>query len=267
MPPLVAIVMRAKNEMPHVRRTLEALQTQTVGDVELTAVDSGSTDGTLEQLETHCNRVKQILPEHYVPGNVLNNAIGETSSQIIVLLNADAIPESDEWLENLVRPISENQADATFSKQVTRSDAFFIVAYDYARAYDASGMKPDFFSAVACAFKRELWESHPFPAEGYAEDAAWAKACLTDGARIRFVDDSSVEHSHNYTLSELYRKRYRQALTLDEKPNLIHLSLRCLKELVRDFFHALSRLKISTIPYNIIYRLTIYRAVYNGMKS
>ena len=34
----------------------------------------------------------QIRPEEYVPGAVLNQAIEQTDSEIIVLLNADAFP-------------------------------------------------------------------------------------------------------------------------------------------------------------------------------
>lgn len=60
MPDSVAIIMRAKDEMPYVRQALDMLKRQTFTDFELCAVDSGSTDGTLEELETHCGNLVRI---------------------------------------------------------------------------------------------------------------------------------------------------------------------------------------------------------------
>ena len=198
---------------------------------------------------------------------MLNDAITRTTQSIIVLLNADAVPCSDDWLEKLLLPILEDRADATFSRQVARPDARFIVAYDYERAYDPAKIEPGFFSAVACAFRRGLWDRHLFREQGYAEDTAWAAACLAAGARFQLVPESIVEHSHNYTLKELFRKRHRQALTFNETPRLGRQGLACLREIARDLLHAVGKLKLQTIPYNIAYRITIHRAVYRGLKD
>ena len=261
MPPLVAIIMRSKNEMPHVQRALEMLQHQTFRDFELFAVDSGSTDGSLEIVRKYCapGHLFEISPEDYEPGKVLNDAIARTHHETIVLLNADAVPLSENWLEELVRPLLKDTADATFSRQAARPDARFIVAYDYQRAYNPKKVGDSFFSAVACAFKRELWCNHKFREHGYAEDAEWARGCRIGGARIQLVAGSIVEHSHNYTFKGLLQKHGRQAATLDEAPSCGKQTLRCLREIVRDFFHALAKFKLHTIPYNIAYRIAIYR--------
>ena len=254
-----AIIMRAKDEMPQARATLEGLKQQTNQDFELFAIDSGSTDGTLEELQT-ADHLTQI--NHYLPGPVLNSAIARTQSTIIVLLNADAIPQSD-WLEQLILPILENQADATFSQQIARPDARFIVAYDYERAFLPQKPNPAFFSAVACAFKRTLWEAHPFPETGYAEDTRWAATCRADGARFLYTKSSIVEHSHNYTLPELYQKHRRQAAALKEVPTLGN----GLREITRDLLHTIRTLQIHTLPYNIAYRLTIHAGRRKGTRD
>lgn len=197
---------------------------------------------------------------------MLNDAIARTSSGIVVFLNADAVPQSDDWLERLLAPLHEGRADATFSKQVARADARFIVAYDYERAYNPARIEPGFFSAVACAFRRGLWEKHRFREEGYAEDVAWAKACVADGARFQLLGDSVVEHSHNYSLKGLFEKRRRQAVTFNEVPNLGKQVAKCFRELVRDLLHATRKLKLHTVPYNLAYRITIHRAIHQGHK-
>jgi len=202
-----------------------------------------------------------------VPGIVLNNAIKQSGSEIIVLLNADAIPRSDTWLETLIHPIINEQAAATFSRQVPRPDARFIVAYDYTRAFNPEKMQAGFFSAVACAFRRSLWQKHRFPEDGYAEDTRWAQTVLADGAPVRFVNDSVVEHSHNYSLASLYRKRFRQAQAFGRQTPFVSRIMLCLREIVRDLMHAAASRKIQTIPYNIAYRITIHRAMHNGSKA
>lgn len=270
MPPAAAIVMRAKDEMPHVQAALEALQRQTIRDFALYATDSGSTDGTVEALRSAGADLVQIPPGSYAPGAVLNAAIARTTSETIVLLNADAIPLSVRWLEALLQPIREGRTDATYSRQVPRPDARFIVAYDYERAFGPRNADPAFFSAVACAFTRPLWTAHPFRPDGYAEDAAWARECLAAGARIVFAPDSAVEHSHNYPLRQLYEKKRRQGRTFaetGETPRPGRQAFAFLKEAARDTAHACRALRLQTIPYNLAYRATIHAGLHAGLKE
>jgi rhamnosyltransferase len=259
--------------MPYLRSALWMLKRQTFKDFELFAVDSGSVDSSVEELQRYCDEehLIRIAPDEYVPGPVLNDAVSRTDADIIVLLNGDAIPRADTWLANLVRPVIEEEADAAYSRQVARPDAHFIVRYDYERAY-APGKKDDhFFSAAACAFRRELWERHQFQNEGYAEDAVWAATCRNFNSRFVMASDSEVEHSHNYTLKELYRKRYRHgcsfARILGETSSLRHRIYLCGRELVRDLVYAVRRLQITAVPYNIAYRITIHAGLYMGVRE
>ena len=268
--------MRSKNEMPYLPEALKSLRSQTFQNFELYAVDSGSTDGSTTVLnheldEAHFTRIR---PEEYLPGKVLNQMTARATGEFIVLQNADAIFQSDDALEKLLRPLFDGEADAVMSAQVTRPDAHFIVTYDYLRAYDPKNIKADnadFFSAVTCAFRRDLWEKIKFPEQGYAEDVAWAQACRAQGARFKLVTDSVVEHSHNYTLKELYRKKFRHGITFarvyGRRANLLLQTLNLFKEWLRDLLYAVRKKKFKTIPYNIAYRAVIHAALYRGMKS
>ncbi len=273
MTPTVAIIMRAFNEMPQVQRSLAMLECQTFRDFDLYTVDSGSTDGTLQTLKAACGEagVKQIEPKDYLPGKVLNDAIAHAHHEIIVLLNADAIPLSNDWLERLIAPIIDGQSDATFSRQVARDDARFIVAYDYQRAYNPAKIAPGFYSAVACAFRRDMWDTRKFREHGYAEDTIWARECIKTGSRILLAADSAVEHSHNYTLKELFAKKRRQAKALAEskacEPNLVSEIYVCVREIGRDFCYALFRWKLATIPYNLAYRVAAHAGIHKGLRE
>ena len=104
----VAIIMRSKDEQPYAERALAALSTQSYKNYTLYNVDSGSTDGTLEVVKAFNPDpalVFEIKPEEYVPGPVLNMMVTKTNEPVVVLLNADAIPQDDTWLETLIAPI------------------------------------------------------------------------------------------------------------------------------------------------------------------
>lgn len=272
----VALIMRSKNEMPYLPDALQSLHDQMGPAVDLWAVDSGSTDGSLEQLRRAVSpeQLVEIRPEEYIPGKVLNDMIARTSAEIIVFQNADAIFQSTDALAQLLQPIFDGTADATMCAQVTRANAKWIVSYDYQRAYDPRNIKgsnADFFSAVTCAFRRELWEQVAFPETGYAEDVAWAKACRARGARFKLVCQSVVEHSHNYTFEQLFRKKFRHGVTFareyGRRPRLGVQALKLCKEWARDFFRALRTGHIATIPYNVAYRAVIHSGLYRGLKE
>jgi len=273
----VAIIMRSKDEQPYADLALAALATQSYGTFRLYNVDSGSTDGTLEAVKAFnpdSALVFEIKPEEYIPGPVLNMMVAKTTEPIVVFLNADAIPQDDSWLETLLAPIFSGEADATVSKQIPRDCARFIDKYDFERAYYSARTvekSPEFFSAVACAFRRELWEETKFYDQGYAEDIAWSKACQEKGARFQLVLASVVEHSHNYSMKGLYRKRYRHGVAYvtiyNAQPNALRQFFLCCKELVRDMLYTLRKLRLDTIPYNIAHRIIIHVAYYRGERD
>jgi rhamnosyltransferase len=270
----VAVIMRSKNEQPYAEKTLESLFQQTYTGFTLYNVDSGSTDGTLESIRRHnllTENIFEIFPKDYIPGRVLNTMIARTNEPVTVLLNADCVPLNHFWLERLLAPIFDDKADAVSSRQVARRDAYSIVQFDYERAFGSANMhkrNDPFFSAAACAFKRELWMRHPFPQSGWGEDFAWAIECQRLGGRFDLVRDSVVEHSHNYPLQTLYKREYGHGIVyhqvLGQRPSLLWESLACAKHIARDTLYALRRHKFADIPFNMLYRMTFDWAHYRG---
>jgi len=275
--PPVAVIMRSKNEEPYATPALERLFRQTYPNFTLYNVDSGSTDGTLEAIKKHNpnpGNIKEIQPTDYVPGRVLNDMIASVKEEIIVLLNADCIPQADSWLSTLLQPLLLNDVDAVTSRQVARPDAYFIVAYDLDRGYGDNNMKKkrhNFFSAAACAFKRRIWEEEKFPEDGWGEDFVWAMNCARRGVRFDIVVDAVVEHSHNYTYSTLYRRERGHGIVhyqmLNETPSILRQGFTCFKHIVRDVLYALRKGRPLTIPYNVAYRVTFHWAHFQGKRA
>ncbi len=72
-----SIVIRAYNEEKHIGRLLEGIKQQTVKDVDVILVDSGSTDSTVSIAESFGARVVNIRPEEFTFGRSLNLGVKE----------------------------------------------------------------------------------------------------------------------------------------------------------------------------------------------
>jgi rhamnosyltransferase len=63
-----SIVIRAYNEERHIGRLLDGIKHQTLKDVEVILVDSGSTDSTVEIAESYDARIVKIPSEEFTFG-------------------------------------------------------------------------------------------------------------------------------------------------------------------------------------------------------
>jgi glycosyltransferase involved in cell wall biosynthesis len=95
-PPLVTCVMTAFDDAAYVERAVASALAQTglpEGAVEIVAVDDGSTDGTLEILESFGDPVRVLRQERRGPAVGMHRAIDAARGRFVSMLDAD-----DEWL-------------------------------------------------------------------------------------------------------------------------------------------------------------------------
>lgn len=209
--PQVTVVIRTKNSEDTIAQAMHALHTQSFRDFETLVVDSGSTDATLEIVSRFPTRLIQIRPEEYYPGPVLNRAIAASETPIVVFQNSDVVPLGPEALERLVRPILSEGADATYARQLPRPEAHTWVREDYARAFPPRGDAPEWlpYSLPFAAMRRACWEKRKFYDLAWgSEDTEWGHQARLDGVDVRYVPEAKVMHSHNYTLRQLYGRRF-----------------------------------------------------------
>ena len=207
----VPVILRARNDLPRISATLYALARQT-RPYELIAFDNASTDGTREALVEAGATVHDVAEGSYIPGQVLNRAMEASTGDIVVFLNSDCTPCHPEWLETLVSVL---EADASlagvFGRQVPRPDCTPLYAADTERAFgdgSAHSRFGHFFSMASSAIRRSAWDALPFSETlRYSEDIDWSWRARQAGHEIGYVPKSVVEHSHNYTLGEWYRRQ------------------------------------------------------------
>ncbi len=207
----VSVIMRTKNSDWVVRETLQGLFFQDFQDFELLVVDSGSTDRTLEIVRQYPARIIEIEPAAYFPGAVLNMAIEHVTGELIVFLNSDSVPQHPEALRNLIKSFDDPSVKAAFARQIPRPEAHGWVQRDYALSFPERGPAPDWItlSLPMAALRRSCWDEHHFYTAAWAsEDTEWGLWARSMGYTIQYVPEAVVMHSHNYTLRQLYGRRY-----------------------------------------------------------
>jgi len=260
--------MRSKNSDWVIEEALEGLFAQNFKDFELIVVDSGSTDRTLEIVGKYPCKLIEIEAKAYYPGIVLNMAIEQASADIVVFQNSDTIPLHPEALENLVSPFDDPAVQATYARQTPRPEAQTWVRRDYASSFPESGPGPEWItlSLPFAAMRKSIWAQHPFYTAAWAsEDTEWGNWARTNGHIIRYVPDAVVRHSHNYTLRQLYGRRFVEgeadAFIFRNADSLPKMIKRLVQSTWRDCAAYCKALDIFRIPY-IPIRRTVYHWAY-----
>ena len=112
-----SIVIRAYNEGRHIGRLLEGIQQQTVRNVEIILVDSGSSDDTLAIASKYCAQIVQIKPQDFTFGRSLNLGLQAASHELVVIASAHVYPIYPDWLERLLEPFENQSVGLTYGKQ------------------------------------------------------------------------------------------------------------------------------------------------------
>lgn len=223
--PEASILMRSKNDVAYIHDSLSMISRQTFQDFELLNIDSGSSDGTFEIIRDVNPSARQIPPDEYNPGWVLNGMASKARGKFLVFLNSDATPTDETWLDHLLAPLRRSpQVAATFGRQVARGDAHPLVQRDYLVTYGRRSAPARFswftigndswfhlFSLANAAMRRSCWVRRPFStAIQYSEDIEWAHWAQGNGSQIEYVPKAVVVHSHNYSYRQAWARHFEE---------------------------------------------------------
>ena len=260
--------MRAKNSDWVIGQALAGLFSQEYRDFELLVVDSGSTDRTLELVAQYPHRLIQIRPEEYFPGRVLNRAIEQTHTELIVFQNSDAVPLSPQTLGNLVAPFDDERVQAVVARQVPRPEADPWVRREYAQSFPAEGELPPWItlSLPMAAMRRSAWEQHRFYTDAWgSEDTEWGSWAKDNGLRIHYAKDALLMHSHNYTLKQLYGRRFIEgeadAFIYGRREPLARTGAKIAKWIARDAIECLAERDFADV-LRVPFRQAVYHWAY-----
>ncbi|MCD4650193.1 MAG: glycosyltransferase, partial [Candidatus Cloacimonetes bacterium] len=259
----ISIIVRAYNDIHFIGRTLSMIKKQTRQDFELIVVDSGSRDGTWEEIKKYNPDIAYQVT-NYVPGRVLNEAVEKASGNVIVFNNSDCVPQNIYWLENLTRKSEDENIAAVFGNQLSRPDAHPLVRKDNERAFGDGKLAASwshFFSLATSAVPCDLLKKYPFnPSIQYSEDIEWSWKMKKLGYKIVYVADAVVEHSHDYTLPQVWQRFHGEGIAEGEiyqqQPSFSGMVVKpVLAELVRDFIYIMRSGEFKVLLYAPLYRI------------
>ena len=224
-----SIIIRAYNEERHIGRLLEGIRQQTISDVEIILVDSGSTDGTVPLAESFGARIVHIPSTEFTFGRSLNLGIQAATRDLIVIASAHVYPVYPDWLESLLRPFEKEQIALTYGKQRGPGTAKFSEQQIFHQWYpDISKPRQAtaFCNNANAAIRRSLWEKNPYDETLTGlEDLAWGKWAKEQGYDIAYVAEAEIIHIHNEMPTGVFNRYRREAMAFKRIYPEAHFSL------------------------------------------
>ena len=253
--PSVTIVLLTYNGASTLPKILSAIHSQrTAHQASILAIDSGSTDRTLEILRSRGVEVHTIPRRLFGHGRTRQLACELARSPFLVYLVQDAIPRDQLWLDKLLRNFEEARVAAVCSRVLPPLNASPLkrrevendlhgserrVEAHISNSMEYQKMSPEqrrvfcSFHDISAAYRRTALLKHPFPDVPFGEDLLIARALLEAGYKVVFEPLSVVYHAHPYRILSTYRRN-----RLDGWFNVTYLGRRTVPSVTPAFWNA-----------------------------
>lgn len=231
--PLISYVTVVRNNRATLERTIESVQQQTYSNVEHIILDGASSDGTLDIIQRHAERLDYFASEPDAGlYDALNKAIPLARGQLICVLN------SDDWLEPNAAEIAAAHMSGSRGNNLLLTAAC-VRDGDVVHYWQPAFVHPGsyFMCANDCHngiyASREAYEqSGPYDCSyKIAADFKWIMKCLDAGAVFTYTKEATVNYSLGGTSSDFVKhslecmrvvKERFSSLTPNEVAGLYH---------------------------------------------
>ncbi len=215
-----------------------ALLSQSVRPDNVILLNTETADNTCVQLARRLERITRkqrayirgkinvnivsVLKEDFDHGGTRRMGVSRSDADYFVMMTQDAVPADDYLLERLLRAVKDEGCAIAYARQCAPLTASMVEQYTRLFNYPtqsckktkedlpALGIKTWFCSDVCAAYKRAAYDQ----AGGFAkhaifnEDMLIASKLIEMGYSISYVAEARVIHSHNYTLSEQFKRNF-----------------------------------------------------------
>jgi rhamnosyltransferase len=213
------VVILTRNGMPLVRQCLrEVFAQDTPWPFEVIVIDTESTDGTWEMLESFPVERSQIRAQDFNHGETRNRGAAQAKGAFVVFLVQDAVPADRHWLQRLIAAADRPGVAGSYSRQLAWQSDNALVRLDAEYASTPSehqviqqlgsdecwdDLPPArklllaTFRDNASCIKRDMWSRFPYLPIPYGEDLDWGERVIRAGYAIVYEPQSRVFHSHD----------------------------------------------------------------------
>ena len=274
MSPKISIVIRCYNEEQHIGRLLAGISQQTVQDLEIIIVDSGSTDATLSIASRFDTKILSIAPEEFSFGRSLNLGCQAAIGEFIVIVSAHVYPVYHDWLEQLVTPFNNPLVGLAYGKQRGNTTTKYSEHQIFAKWFpdqDDSNQDHPFCNNANAAIRRSLYQKLPYDETLTGlEDLDWAKRAMQLGYKIAYNAEAEIVHVHDESARRIYNRYRREAIALKHIFPQQHFSfgnflLLFIANVANDYYHAWhDGVLLSNLWGIIVFRLMQLWGTYRG---
>lgn len=202
---------------------LEILEKQTVHDIPVLIIDSGSDEKYYKYLISSRYSVKKISADDFNHGGTRQLGMDFfPNKDVYIFLTQDAVLTDENDIYNLLKPFSDETVGCAYGRQLPQHDATFFAAFardfnygkkSYVRAFSDHtqyGLKTVFISNSFAAYRKDaMIDVGGFPSDTIlSEDMYVASKMLLAGWKIAYVADAKVYHSHNYTVAQEFHRYF-----------------------------------------------------------
>jgi len=215
-----SVIIRAHNEEEHIGRLLTGILEQTVKNVQIILVDSGSRDATVAIASRYPVEVVHIHPQDFTFGRSLNLGIARAKADMVVIASAHVYPVYPDWLELLLKPFDDPRVALTYGKQRGGLTSKYSELQLFKHWYPDQPVERQghpFCNNANAAIRRATWEQHPYDELlSGLEDLAWARWAQEQNYGITYVADAEVIHVHNETWKGIYNRYRRESMAFKQ---------------------------------------------------
>lgn len=273
----ISIIIRCYNEEQHIGRLLNGIQQQTLNNIEIIVVDSGSTDATVTIASRYPIKLVSIQPEDFSFGYSLNQGCAMASGEFLVFASAHIYPIYPDWLEQLIKPFSDEQVGLCYGKQrgneLSKYSELQVFAKWFPEQSNHNQFHP-FCNNANAAIRRSLWQQIAYDESLTGlEDLDWAKRAIAMGYKIAYIADAEIIHVHEETPRKIYNRYYREAIALkrifpQEHLNAWDVVRLTASNVASDYYHAWRDNKLIKNLIGIpVFRLMQFLGSYRGFKQ
>jgi len=247
MPPIISIIIRCYNEEKYIARLLTGIEQQSLKNIEIIVVDSGSTDATISIASRYPIKLISISPEDFSFGFSLNQGCAVAKGEFLVFASAHVYPVYQDWLEQLIMPFADERVGLSYGKQRGNESTKYSEHQVFAKWFPENSnynQSSPFCNNANAAIRRSLWQQLPYDESLTGlEDLDWAKRVIALNYRIAYAAEAEIIHVHEETPLKIYSRYYREAIAFKKIFPEEHLDIwdvirLTFTNIFNDFYHA-----------------------------
>jgi GT2 family glycosyltransferase len=233
----VAILVPTLNAGSEWKSWIQAVLATGVAPADVYIVDSGSSDGTVEQARDAGFDVQLIDRAEFDHGATRQRLVDMLDDyEYAVFLTQDAVLSASDSIKNILSPFASDRVAAVCGRQLPRKEAGSIERharlFNYPRASSVNsindagvkGLKAAFLSNSFAAYRiSALLGIGGFPVNViFGEDMYVATKLLKAGYQVAYAAEASVYHSHDYSLWQEMKRYFDMGVFHAREPWIRH---------------------------------------------